>query len=175
MTMVVAAFLASLVPPARAATEPVPLLAGPVTQAVASVTLVPPAAVLGGVSSDGRYVLFTSSADNLVTNDFNGDCDVFVFDRQEGRTTLVSLDQAGRRSGNGSSLNAGFSSDGRRVVFQSRASDLVPGDSNHTWDVFLRDSTWQELATTVGDSFAVDVDVAAAGQRFYRIVGLPGL
>ena len=43
------------------------------------------------VSADGRYVVFTSVASNLVASDTNGQADVFVYDRQTGTTTRVSV------------------------------------------------------------------------------------
>src|SRR5262252_4641097 len=56
-----------------------------------------------GVSADGRFVVFVSAADNLVTNDDNGVFDIFVRDRQLGRTLLVSVNAFGAKSGNGPS------------------------------------------------------------------------
>lgn len=47
------------------------------------------------VSADGRYVVFVSRADNLVSNDTNGNPDVFLRDRKTGTTTLVSVNLRG--------------------------------------------------------------------------------
>ncbi|MCC7015054.1 MAG: hypothetical protein IT454_20995 [Planctomycetes bacterium] len=110
------------------------------------------------VSSDGRFVAFASTASNLVTGDTNGVCDVFVRDRQLATTERVSLSTAGAEgnalsgmSGNQAYIEAlpmGFSmsSDGRFIVFESLASNLVAGDTNARTDVFLRD---RQLGTTV--------------------------
>lgn len=92
-----------------------------------------------GLSADGRFVVFVSSADNLVTNDSNGAFDVFVRDHQLGKTLLVSANAAGTRSGNAASRSPTISSNGQFVVFESAASDLVPNDTNNASDVFLRD------------------------------------
>jgi Tol biopolymer transport system component len=92
-----------------------------------------------GVSADGRFVVFVSAADNLVTNDSNGTFDVFVRDRQLGKTTLVSVNAAGTRSGNGPSHSPTISANGQFVVFESSASDLVANDTNNAADVFVRD------------------------------------
>ncbi|MBI3848808.1 MAG: PD40 domain-containing protein [Verrucomicrobia bacterium] len=92
-----------------------------------------------GVSADGRFVVFVSTADDLVTNDSNGAFDVFVRDRQLGSTLLVSVNSSGTRSGNGASQSPTLSSNGQFVVFESAASDLVPNDTNNASDVFLRD------------------------------------
>ena len=92
----------------------------------------------GAISSDGRYVLFTSDASNLVVGDTNGYTDVFVRDRQTGATTRVSVDSTGNQA-NGDSISASISADGRFVAFYSYASDLVPNDSNNLSDLFLHD------------------------------------
>ena len=90
------------------------------------------------ISSGGRYVAFTSSATNLVSDDTNGVDDVFVHDRQTGLTTRMSKDSAGVE-GNDWSNYPSISSDGRYVAFQSNASNLVPNDTNDTWDIFVHD------------------------------------
>jgi Tol biopolymer transport system component len=90
------------------------------------------------ISSDGRYVGFSSSATNLVTGDTNGSYDVFVYDRQTGQTIRVSVDSTGVQ-GNGESFWPSISSDGRYVVFDSLAMNLVAGDTNGSRDIFVRD------------------------------------
>ena len=100
-------------------------------------------------SADGRYITFTSLADNLVDDDTNSDRDVFVHDLQTGTTERISVSTEGVE-GNAASggLGAGLariSGDGRFVVFGSFASSLSPGDANLRDDVFLRD---RMLATT---------------------------
>ena len=92
-----------------------------------------------GISADGRFVVFVSAADNLVTNDSNGAFDVFVRDRQLGKTLLVSINASGTRSGNGPSHSPTISANGQFVVFESAACDLVANDTNNASDVFLRD------------------------------------
>lgn len=92
-----------------------------------------------GVSADGRFVVFVSAADNLVTKDNNGAFDVFVRDRQLSKTVLVSANASGTGSGNGASHSPTISSNGQFVVFESAASDLVAKDTNNVSDVFLRD------------------------------------
>lgn len=89
-------------------------------------------------SKDGRFVAFSSSADNLVAEDTNGQWDVFVRDLTSGKTTLASVDSNGVQ-GNGPSDAGQFSADGRYLVMQSYASNLVPGDTNNKSDVFFRD------------------------------------
>jgi Tol biopolymer transport system component len=92
------------------------------------------------VSTDGRFVAFRSFASNLVPGDTNATDDVFVRDRQNGTTERVSISSTGVQ-GNGPSGLGGvaISGDGRFVVFDSPATNLVPGDTNRQNDVFVRD------------------------------------
>jgi Tol biopolymer transport system component len=88
------------------------------------------------VSTDGRYVAFTSSATNLAPGDTNRQSDVYLRDRTIGSTELVTVGQSGLAAG-GSVTD--ISADGRYVVFTSSAPDHVPGDTNAVSDVFVRD------------------------------------
>jgi Tol biopolymer transport system component len=89
------------------------------------------------ISSDARYVVFASKASNLVDNDSNNAFDVFVRDRVLAKTTLLSLARDGTRSANAASTRPTLSADGRTVVFQSLATDLVEGDFNRKRDTFV--------------------------------------
>ncbi|PYK96562.1 MAG: hypothetical protein DME19_19335, partial [Verrucomicrobia bacterium] len=92
------------------------------------------------ISSDGRFVLFLGSANNLVTNDDNGKfVDIFLRETTNGVTRFVSVNQSGVGGGNGHSVSPALSSNGRYVVFESEASNLVANDTNGVSDVFLRD------------------------------------
>jgi Tol biopolymer transport system component len=88
------------------------------------------------ISADGRFVAFRSDASNLVPGDTNGQADVFVRDRQTGKTELVSVSTSGAQA-NGPSSSPAISADGRFVTFLSFATDLVPGDTNSRFDVFV--------------------------------------
>lgn len=93
------------------------------------------------ISANGRFVAFTSSADNLVPGDDNQVTDVFVHDRVTAKTELISatsngIPAVGSPSG---SLHPRISSNGRYVAFVSSATNLVPGDSNVVADVFVHD------------------------------------
>jgi Tol biopolymer transport system component len=90
------------------------------------------------ISADGRFVAFSSDASNLVANDTNAVSDIFVRDRQGGTTERASVD-AGGAQGNFSSWGTSISADGRFVAFASGASNLVAGDTNAAWDIFVRD------------------------------------
>jgi Tol biopolymer transport system component len=90
------------------------------------------------ISADGRYVVFESQASNLVPADTNRASDIFVHDRQTGRTSRVSVSSR-MRQGNGASYSPAISADGRYVAFESQASNLVPRDTNRNTDIFVRD------------------------------------
>lgn len=95
------------------------------------------------ISDDGRFAVFSSFADSLVSGDHNANWDVFLRDRASGTTRRISADAAGGDA-NGGSDGGEISADGRFVVFTSYATDLVASDTNATSDVFLH-----ELATGV--------------------------
>lgn len=97
------------------------------------------------ISADGRYVVFYSRANNLVGDDNNYGDDIFVHDRQTGETRLISVASDGTR-GNYSSLFPSISPDGRYVVFYSGASNLVSGDTNNYYDVFVHDRQTAETS-----------------------------
>jgi hypothetical protein len=102
------------------------------------------------VSADGRFVVFWSVATNLVPGDTNAAWDIFLRDRQNGATARMTVDSSGVQ-GNHNSLNPSISADGRYVAYESHASNLVPGDTNSDWDVFVHD-------TITGETTRVSVD-----------------
>jgi hypothetical protein len=91
------------------------------------------------ISADGHYITFQSNATNLVANDTNGMNDIFVHDMLNGITTRVSVASTGTQANSLSSGAPKISADGRYVAFQSLASNLVAGDTNGRFDVFIRD------------------------------------
>ncbi len=92
------------------------------------------------MSGDGRFVLFVSHANNLVTNDsLNPHLDLFLRDRVVGTTTLLSVDRSGIGGGRGDSGYASISTNGRYVAFASYATNLIANDTNLSSDIFLRD------------------------------------
>lgn len=95
------------------------------------------------ISGDGRYVAFQSLAGNLASGDLNGVEDIFVYDRQTGQTIPVS--GSSTIQGNGKSLYPVISKDGSSVVFQSLASNLVVGDTNGVEDIFSRNTSTGEI------------------------------
>jgi Tol biopolymer transport system component len=99
------------------------------------------------VSHDGRFVLFSSSADNLSSANTNAPLpsaavaplNVFLRDRSNAVTALVSVNLAGTGGGNYASFPAGISTNGRYVLMETSASNLVAGDTNNASDVLVRD------------------------------------
>jgi uncharacterized repeat protein (TIGR01451 family) len=102
------------------------------------------------ISADGRFVVFDSEATNLVKGDTNGTSDVFLHDRLTGATERVSVSSTGAQA---SGTEGTISADGKRVAFTSFSDNLVPGDTNFSGDVFVRDLS---TGTTVRASVASD-------------------
>lgn len=99
------------------------------------------------ITPDGRYVLFASSADNLVLNSSANPMpatmppvmNIFLRDRVNQTTTLVSVSLGGTGTGNGDSVPAGISTNGQFVLFESAANNLIAGDTNGANKIFVRD------------------------------------
>ena len=106
------------------------------------------------ISADGRYVAFSSTADNLVNSDANGAQDVFLRDLQTGVTTLISVNLSGTGSGNAASHSPSISADGRFVLFRSPATDLAVGATQGFDNAFLRD-------TLAGVTYAITTNYMA--------------
>lgn len=106
------------------------------------------------ISGDGRYVAFVSEGTNLVPGDTNWLADIFVHDRASETTSRVSVGTAGAQA-NGVSADPVISTDGRWVAFVSRASNLVPNDTNGVDDIFLHDrQTGTTSRVSVGTGLA---------------------
>lgn len=97
------------------------------------------------ISADGRFIAFSSDADNLVPGDTNLVRDVFLYDHQTDQVSRVSVDSAGNQS-NGKSDRPSISSDGRYIAFYSDANNLIIGDTNLVRDVFVRDRQTGEVS-----------------------------
>src|SRR5262249_21008581 len=106
------------------------------------------------VSTDGRFVEYTSIATNLVVGDTNNREDVFVRDRQAGTTSRVSVGSNGEQA-DLDSLAGAIDADGGVVAFWSDASTLIPesGQSFFAFDIFVRDvRPTTDLSLTLADS-----------------------
>src|SRR6266511_1347489 len=123
------------------------------------------------ISANGRFVVFESSASNLVPNDTNGEPDIFVRDRSNGTTTRVSVNSS-EVEGNAGSYSARITPDGQFVAFESFSSNLIPAvDDNHVADVFVRDrSTGTTSRVSLsssegqGNGFSSDPTISADGR-----------
>src|SRR5262249_55118667 len=123
--------------------------------------------VNAAISADGRFVAFESQATNLVPGDTNGMGDVFVRDRMTGTTTRVSVASDGSQA-DGESFRPAISADGTVVVFESRATNLIAGDSNAAADVFVHD---RATGATTRVSVASD---GTGGDRTSYLAGISG-
>lgn len=127
------------------------------------------------ISGDGRYVAFTSGAENLVTgqvdnNRIVGGWDVFLFDGLKTVDTTLLVSGAGgsetetANASTYSDLEMAISGDGRYLAFKSFADNLIPGitDENHNSDIFLFDRTASPGSRITLVSHAKDSPSAAA-------------
>ena len=125
------------------------------------------------INGDGRFVAFASEAANLVARDTNGGRDVFVRDRLTGTTERVSVSSAEAQTAAGGNSVISFpsiSADGQFVIFDSFAKDLVPGDTSHTSDVFVRD----RLADTTSRVSVTNAGAEANNQSYSYHVSADG-
>lgn len=96
------------------------------------------------ISGSGRYVAFEAEA-RLVPKDHNATTDVYVRDRVKHTTRLMSVNSQGIPGADPppgdtpQSFDPSISADGRYVAFSSQATNLVPHDTNGTYDVFVHD------------------------------------
>lgn len=89
------------------------------------------------ISSDGRYVVFSSAATNLVADDTNGLADFFVHDRENDTTERITGPSVFNIGGGIVNVAPILSPDGIFMGFRSPADDLVPGDTNNSVDTFI--------------------------------------
>lgn len=121
------------------------------------------------ISADGRYVAFTSEASNLVAGDTNSRSDVFVKDMQTGDIARVSTNSVGGQGDNDSG-DSSISADGRYVTFISLANNLMPGDTNIFYEVFVKDTQTGAISHITGTGTAVPTD----SQSFAPVISADG-
>jgi Tol biopolymer transport system component len=136
--------------------------------------------VESSLSSNGRFVAFSSSANDLTPDDTQQGAmgrDVFVRDRAKRATTRVSV-SSGEDQGNGESDQPSISADGRLVAFSSYASNLAANDTNGNSDVFVRDrrrgtTTLVSVASDGAQANSYSADPAISGDgRFVAFASL---
>jgi hypothetical protein len=92
------------------------------------------------ISADGRTIAFTSEASNLVANDTNDKYDIFIYDRQTGETSRISVSTSGVQADD-TSYFSDISADGQQIAFQSAADNLVADDDNDNDDIFVNSTS----------------------------------
>ena len=104
------------------------------------------------ITPDGRYLIFSSYATNLVTDDTNGLSDIYLKDLKSGIVTRVNTTSTGNQVTGGDSLSPQITSDGRYAVFRSDATNLVPADTNKTYDIYIKDIQTGTISRVSTDS-----------------------
>jgi Tol biopolymer transport system component len=109
------------------------------------------------ISADGRFVIFSSDASDIVENDTNEKTDVFLYDRDNESFRRISVNSRGEQIASASRFGS-IDEAGRYVTFVSNATDLVADDDNGTYDVFVKDLVTGEvaLASTTSDGRTPD-------------------
>ncbi|MGO4704760.1 hypothetical protein AB4072_03145 [Microvirga sp. 2MCAF38] len=120
------------------------------------------------ISTDGRYVLFESDATNLVTGDTNGERDIFRKDLVTGAVIRISAAADGSQI-NGGSSSPQISADGRYILFESVADNLVAGDTNGFYDVFRVDTLLRDHAAAVAENRFVELAVSVRAAASFSI------
>jgi hypothetical protein len=110
-----------------------------------------------GISADGSRVAFASPASNLVSNDFNGQFDVFVRDFAAGPLVMTRIVGSQDQEGNGFTFDGRLSADGTRVAFLSNSSNFGP-DFNFNQDVFVKDLDTNEMTLVSNSPFGSSSD-----------------
>ncbi|HUA65622.1 MAG TPA: hypothetical protein VME24_07230 [Alphaproteobacteria bacterium] len=119
------------------------------------------------ISPDGRFVAYRSTATNIIPNDVTGDGNVYLYDRANNATTLISVNLAGDSVANNWSSQPEFSADGSTLIFQSYASDLASQDFNEFSSVFelnLSSSLTNSAGTNVATAAQISGVTTAPGQ-----------
>lgn len=123
------------------------------------------------ISAGGDYIGFRSVASNLIgTGDTNGKADYFVYNRNNSTMTRASVGTAGLQ-GDGEVLDGRISETGNYVVFSSKASNMVTGDTNGCADVFVRNMIAgttelisQSPSNNIGNRASYDAAISAFGE-----------
>ncbi len=115
-------------------------------------------------SADGHLVVFESRATNMIANDPSTRYGIFARDLQTGVLQRVSTTSADGAI-NDDSYNAAVSADGRYVVFETGASNMIPGDTNFTVDIFRKDLQTRAIQRVSEDALGVNPFALTASTR----------
>lgn len=125
------------------------------------------------LSADGRFIAFSTNADNLVTDDTNGTRDVFVRDLWTQTTERVSVASDGTQAED-TSLRGTISADGRKVAFASWAK-LDPDDSDGSINVYVRDRLTRTTRRVGHSTTSSDPPAISPNGRFVAYVSSDAL
>ena len=118
------------------------------------------------MSPDGRHVLFVSEADNLIAGSSLPAGQLYIKDLDTGAVTLVSNTPEGDPANRVVAAGATFSPDGSQVLFSTYADNLVDGDGNHDYDVFVKDLTTGTVTLVSRNSFGYQGDEGSIEPSF---------
>lgn len=121
-------------------------------------------------SADGRFVVFESNATDLIPGGTTvGRVNVYLRDRLDSMTTLISHNASGTLNANGNSFSPSITPNGRFIVFLSNASNLVtlPDSNGSLLDIFRYDTCFGAAAgcTTAMELVSVNSAGTASGNN----------
>ncbi len=123
------------------------------------------------ISANGQFVVFGSKASNLTGDATNNSAQVFLRDLLQNTTTLVSFNQGNSAGGNGDSTTPQISTDGKKIFFQSLASDLTGLNSGGHSQLYVRDLSGATPATqmvSVNSGGSAGGNDQSGNQRFFN-------
>lgn len=121
------------------------------------------------ISADGRFIAFESGATNLVAGDTNAARDIFLRDVLLSQTVRSSVSTGGAQADR-QCIDPAISPDGRFIVFESAATNLVAGDTNLAADIFKRDGGPRGVVLAKSGSCPGPVTFTASGATPSRLV-----
>lgn len=107
------------------------------------------------ISMDGRLIVFASTARNFMPDDLSAASKIFLRDRVLKTTVRADVNAAGQAANN-TSVEPAISADGQHIAFTSYAKNLVSGDTNDTWDIFVRNLATNTVARASVSSAGVE-------------------
>ena len=123
-------------------------------------------------SADGRYVAFTTQANNLDVGVATSGSQIVRKDRMTGALALVSANAQGTPaagSASGQARDASISGDGRFIAFRSDANNLVPGDAGGIEDIFVKDMETGAIEAVSRDLNGAFTNAGVVGQTSHSI------
>ena len=129
------------------------------------------------ISDDGRWVVFSSNASNLVENDQNQQSDIFLFDRIQGDLQLISQDDNGQSFPYADSFSPQISGDGSHIVFQSNVPKSSSVANSAPYDIFVYEMKSGTLRRAIGQGLLTDRNnpMISSGGQFLTFSGTEGV